>query len=303
MPSARRTDPALWEAVKARVTADSRGGRPGQWSARKAQLAVKLYKEAGGGYIGPKDPANSLTRWTRQDWRTGSGRPSLETGERYLPAAAIEALSPAEYAATTRAKRAGMARGQQFVPQPRKIAAKAAKYRRNGEMDYLYHATHLGKVIDGIAEEGLEPSGGSQFNPGYDAHSRGRIFLCSEDGLRYWLNKMKMLAEYHSELSTTDAVIYWTPVALRVMKDRAGTLGADWPGSSDSRAGSYFTTENIAPEDIEIWDGFGWTALPDAEEALTEMAEDAEKGAEYEEGDGAEWYNPNYELFHPPEAA
>ena len=128
--SAQRDDPELWEEVKAEVTRGSKGGRKGQWSARKAQMAVRLYKERGGGYIGPKDPDNPLTQWTKQDWRTKSGRPSLETGERYLPAAAIEELTDEEYAATTRAKRAGMKRGQQFVAQPKRIAKKTAKHRK-----------------------------------------------------------------------------------------------------------------------------------------------------------------------------
>ncbi len=128
--SAKRDDPELWEEVKAEVTRGTKGGKRGQWSARKAQMAVRLYKERGGGYIGPRDPDNSLTRWTEQDWRTKSGRPSLETGERYLPAAAIEDLSDEEYAATTRAKRAGMKRGQQFVAQPKRIAKKTAKHRK-----------------------------------------------------------------------------------------------------------------------------------------------------------------------------
>ena len=127
----KRTDPALWEAVKAGVTAQDKGGRPGQWSARKAQLAVFLYKKRGGGYLNPKDPTNSLARWTRQDWRTKSGRPSLVTGERYLPAKAISALSASEYATTTRTKRAGMRRGEQFVKQPPKIAQKIKPFRRN----------------------------------------------------------------------------------------------------------------------------------------------------------------------------
>jgi len=128
----RRTDPALWERVKAEVTASDKGGRPGQWSARKAQRAVQLYKERGGGYLGAKDPDNALTRWTRQDWRTYSGAESLETGERYLPAAAFDLLTPAEVGATTRAKRAGLARGQQFTPQPPKIARKTKKAREGG---------------------------------------------------------------------------------------------------------------------------------------------------------------------------
>ena len=124
-----RTDPALWEAVKAEVTASDTGGRPGQWSARKAQRSVQLYKERGGGYLGPKDPDNALSRWTKQDWRTRSGGESLETGERYLPAAAFDLLTPAEVGATTRAKRAGLARGQQFTPQPANIARKTKKAR------------------------------------------------------------------------------------------------------------------------------------------------------------------------------
>lgn len=76
-----------------------------------------------------KQPQFSLKVWGEQKWRTRSGKPSSETGERYLPAAAIKALSAAEYAATTRAKREGKRRGEQFVPQPKKIAAKTAKYR------------------------------------------------------------------------------------------------------------------------------------------------------------------------------
>jgi hypothetical protein len=76
-----------------------------------------------------KTPQKSLKDWTDQKWRTKSGKPSSKTGERYLPEAAIKALSPAEYAATTRAKRAGKAAGKQFVKQPPKVAAKTAGYR------------------------------------------------------------------------------------------------------------------------------------------------------------------------------
>ena len=71
----------------------------------------------------------SLRSWTRQKWRTKSGKKSSKTGERYLPEKAIKALSPAEYAATTRAKRKGTKAGKQFVKQPKRIAAKTKKYR------------------------------------------------------------------------------------------------------------------------------------------------------------------------------
>ena len=76
-----------------------------------------------------KAPQKSLKEWTDQKWRTKSGKPSSKTGERYLPEAAIKALTPAEYAATSKAKRTGKAKGQQFVKQPAKIAAKTARYR------------------------------------------------------------------------------------------------------------------------------------------------------------------------------
>ena len=76
-----------------------------------------------------KAPQQSLKDWTSQKWRTKSGKPSSKTGERYLPEAAIKSLSPAEYAATTRAKRAGKAAGKQFVTQPKTVAKKTARFR------------------------------------------------------------------------------------------------------------------------------------------------------------------------------
>jgi hypothetical protein len=76
-----------------------------------------------------KPSQKSLKKWTKQKWRTKSGKKSSETGERYLPEAAIKALSPAEYAATSKAKRAGTKKGKQFVKQPKKIAKKTARYR------------------------------------------------------------------------------------------------------------------------------------------------------------------------------
>ena len=76
-----------------------------------------------------KPSQKSLKDWGDQKWRTKSGKKSSETGERYLPSAAIKSLSPAEYAATTKAKRAGKAAGKQFVAQPKTIAKKTAGFR------------------------------------------------------------------------------------------------------------------------------------------------------------------------------
>jgi len=81
-----------------------------------------------------KKPQQSLKAWTEQKWRTKSGKPSTQgpkaTGERYLPEAAIKSLSPSEYAATTRAKRAGKRAGKQFVAQPKTVAEKVRPYRK-----------------------------------------------------------------------------------------------------------------------------------------------------------------------------
>ena len=79
-------------------------------------------------------PQKSLANWTKQKWRTKSGNPSTQgkkaTGERYLPTAAIKALSSAEYSATSAKKRAGTKAGKQNVKQPKKIARKTKSYRK-----------------------------------------------------------------------------------------------------------------------------------------------------------------------------
>jgi hypothetical protein len=128
------TKPALRESIKDRVMASSKGGKPGQWSARKAQLLAQAYEKAGGGYSGEKTKSQkSLSKWTGEKWGTKSGKPSTQgpnaTGERYLPKKAREALSKKEYSATSAKKRADTKKGKQFSKQPSKIANKTSKYR------------------------------------------------------------------------------------------------------------------------------------------------------------------------------
>jgi hypothetical protein len=123
----QRTDPGLWERVKSSVRNRAvQGTSKGEWSARKAQLAVQLYKSSGGGYRGKKSRSNSLVKWGKQKWRTKSGRPSSLTGERYLPSKAIAHLSSREYSRTSAAKRASR---KQFSRQPKDIARKTRRYR------------------------------------------------------------------------------------------------------------------------------------------------------------------------------
>ena len=123
--TATKRDPKKWAAAKARA----KRKMGGKHSARAMQLAVKYYKDAGGTYKGKKKSTNKLSKWSKQKWRTKSGKPSSKTGERYLPEKAIKALSAKEYAATTKAKRKGTAAGKQFVKQPKKIARKTRRYR------------------------------------------------------------------------------------------------------------------------------------------------------------------------------
>ena len=129
-----RSDEPKWKRIVAAIKAGSKGGKPGQWSARKAQLATQRYQKSGGGYSGPKTKAQKAqSKWTKEDWGTKSGKNSTQgkkaTGERYLPKAARDALSKKEYAKTSAKKRADTKAGKQVSKQPKKIAKKTARHR------------------------------------------------------------------------------------------------------------------------------------------------------------------------------
>jgi UTP:GlnB (protein PII) uridylyltransferase len=129
------TKPKLRERLKNKIMAGSKGGKPGQWSARKAQLLTQEYKKAGGGFTGSKTKAQkSLSKWTKEEWGTKSGKPSTQgkeaTGERYLPKKAREKLTKKEYQETSRKKREDTKKGKQFSKQPKKIAKKTSRTRK-----------------------------------------------------------------------------------------------------------------------------------------------------------------------------
>ena len=131
MADAKKTDPDLWEKVKDEITRSDKGGEPGQWSARKAQMAVQEYKKRGGGYAddGPDQGETDLNRWTEEEWGTKSGAQSGESGERYLPKQVRLVLTDDEYERSTEKKQDGTT---QFVDQPDDVKEKAAKIRRDG---------------------------------------------------------------------------------------------------------------------------------------------------------------------------
>ncbi len=156
--TAQKSDPKLWEAVKTEITAGDKGGKPGQWSARKAQMASHEYQKRGGGYLGERDPHNHLVEWTEEKWGTKSGGESLETGERYLPEAAREAMTDEEYARTTAAKKKDLRAGKQFSAQPEDVAAKASRVRHGEETkaDLLRRAKARGiKGRSGMSKDAL----------------------------------------------------------------------------------------------------------------------------------------------------
>lgn len=111
---ARKRDPRLWERAKREACAQA---RLCNHSARKMQWASRYYRAHGGRYASPLRSDNALRRWTRQKWRTSDGRPSRGR-TRYLPDAAWRTLSPDQVRRTNQRKRAGYARGKQWVAQP-----------------------------------------------------------------------------------------------------------------------------------------------------------------------------------------
>ena len=120
-----RANPKEWEQAKK----DAKAKMGGKHSARAMQLAAKLYRERGGTYTGGKTKAQkSMTKWTKQKWRTKSGKNSTEgpkaTGERYLPTKAINAMSKSRYAASTAAKRKATKAGKQYSAQPKRRRTK-----------------------------------------------------------------------------------------------------------------------------------------------------------------------------------
>ena len=130
MSSAKKTKEAMWKRIVASVKAGGKGGRPGQWSARKAQLATSKYKKAGGGYRGKKSSSNKLTKWSKQKWdyvsKGDKKKPKSKRG-RYLPESVRKSLSSSEKSATNRRKKAATVKGKQKAKYTKKIAAKVRR--------------------------------------------------------------------------------------------------------------------------------------------------------------------------------
>lgn len=189
-----RKDEAKWKRIVASVKAGSKGGKPGQWSARKAQLATRLYKKSGGKYTGGKTKAQkSLSKWTKEKWGTKSGKNSTQgkgaTGERYLPKKVRERLTKKEYKATSRKKREDTKKGKQFSKQPKKIAKKTSKLRKGPNMEGVPHYTKEGKLWMG----GMHKHPGKGLMSGAE-HTDSSVNLFHKEEIRspYELYKYKL---------------------------------------------------------------------------------------------------------------
>lgn len=128
--TSKKTKPALWKRIVASVKRGTKGGRSGQWSARKAQLATARYKKAGGGYSGKKSSKNKLSKWSKQKWdyvsKGDKKKPRAKRG-RYLPASVRKSLTPSQKAATNRRKRAASKAGKQRAKYSKSVARKVRK--------------------------------------------------------------------------------------------------------------------------------------------------------------------------------
>ena len=127
--AAQYDKPDLRQQLKEQITAGDKGGKPGQWSARKAQLLTHDYEKAGGGYLTDQrtEQQQHLSEWTDQEWQTSDGKPAQREGgtARYLPKEAWDELSPAEKKATNAKKQLGSQAGEQTVGNTKK--AKTAR--------------------------------------------------------------------------------------------------------------------------------------------------------------------------------
>ena len=168
------TDPDLRARLKDEVQADDKGGKPGQWSARKAQLLKAAYEREGGAYLGEKDATQQhLSRWSEEDWQTSDGGADARTGseqekggasKRYLPKAAWDELSDEEKRETDAQKAEGSAHGEQFVANP-DAAKQAGKHAREhddagvpgyADLDAKEAVKAVGRLDDPAALDAVE---------------------------------------------------------------------------------------------------------------------------------------------------
>jgi hypothetical protein len=156
------TDPELRQEIKEEIKASDKGGKKGQWSARKSQILTQEYEKRGGGYKGEKGPSQKdLEEWTEEEWQTreGDALARQDDGEtkRYLPKKTWENMSEEEKEETEREKREGSKQGQQYVSN----TDEAKKARTNArdlplnDYDEL-SVEEVGKKLKSLSRDDIE---------------------------------------------------------------------------------------------------------------------------------------------------
>ncbi len=155
----------------------------------------------------------------------------------------------------------------------------------------LYHVTYI-HALPSIQRHGLVPGAGQNFGMGYEAYSRGNVFLTDEDGISFWASRL----EDQANANTDNPEEGWVPVVLLVP---AVPVTSDREGTRDAGAEAWKTREKIPAEDILVWDGDEWEDLDDVEPE--DMLDKALEAAEFVDEDGGYW-EMDFEVFLPPEA-
>lgn len=155
------THPQMREEIKEEVKKSDKGGNPGQWSARKAQLLTQEYEKRGGGYKGEKDERQqNLEKWTEEEWQTQEGEArAREEGEtaRYLPKAAWENMSEEEKQATERKKREGSRKGEQYVSNTDEAKNARKEYQDPPIEGYdVLNVEEVKEKLDYLSEDDME---------------------------------------------------------------------------------------------------------------------------------------------------
>lgn len=148
---------------------------------------------------------------------------------------------------------------------------------------FVYHVT-VASNLDSISAYGLRRSRGISSFPGYEGHTRGRIFVCDVDAVRCWWGKLEALVEHGYEPEDMVDGLH-IPVVLRFEVDEA-LLRVDALGSRDCLSGeSYFLEVDVPAEALEVWTGAAWLPVDEpgaAYVASCYVAKDEEVEEEYD---------------------
>lgn len=163
-------------------------------------------------------------------------------------------------------------------------------------MSYLYHITYLFN-IESIGRDGLWLGSGTTFSAGWKGYSTGKIFLTHADGVSFWSDKLREMAEANTDTPEDG----WIPMTLRVSRAALPkSLFADIAGARDSSADAYYVKEKIDSEYLEVWTGAEWEDVESMDsERVDGLLEEVLGASEEVFEDDSHWWEIDYEYFVP----